>query len=368
MVFFEVVEGSTRLLVPREDKLSKKNPVFYNPVMELNRDLSVVLCRILEPKSFCDLLAGSGARGVRVAKEAGVEVTLNDMNPRAVELIKKNASLNKVKVSVESMDALALLGGGRFDFIDVDPFGPPVRFVESALQALTGRGFLGVCATDTSALCGSYPRACVRKYDALSLRTDFYSEAGLRILLGFIARSALRNELGVRFLFSHSTMHYMRTYLQVDTRNSAVRETGKKVSFMQYCRKCLDRRYRSLNELEAECSCGGELSTFGPLWNGVYADKELCGMMKETLGSGEFNSKAQSARLIETVSAEQDETTPFFDMHKLCSKLGKPVPKMDSLQRTLESRGFKFRRTHFSDVGFRTDAEAKEVNCILSSL
>ena len=36
----EIIEGRTRLLVPLEGELTKKDPVFYNPLMELNRDIS----------------------------------------------------------------------------------------------------------------------------------------------------------------------------------------------------------------------------------------------------------------------------------------------------------------------------------------
>ena len=367
MAFVEVSEGSTRLLVPREDKLSKKNPVFYNPVMELNRDFSVALSMILQPESFCDLLAGSGARGIRVAREAGVDVTLNDLNPKAVELIRRNAQENGVRVRVENKDARKLLSEQSFGFIDVDPFGPPVGFVDSALQALAGRGFLGVCATDTSALCGSYPKACLRKYDALSLRTDFYAESGLRILLGFLARSALRHGMGMKVLFSHSTLHYIRAYVQVDGKNSALRDTLNSVSFIQYCPKCLARYYRSLRELEAECECGGKPSNFGPLWKGAFADQRICRQLSETLDSGKFNTKKEGMRLASLISLEQDVLTPFYNLHKLSSRQRKPVPKTESFSEKLSSSGFKFARTHFSDVGFRTDAGTKEINYVLSS-
>ena len=37
----EVVEGAARILVPRVDRPTSRSPVFYNPVMSLNRDVAV---------------------------------------------------------------------------------------------------------------------------------------------------------------------------------------------------------------------------------------------------------------------------------------------------------------------------------------
>ena len=76
-------------------------------------------------------------------------------------------------------------------------------------------GILGITATDTSALCGSSPKACQKKYDSLPLRTDYYNELGLRILIGHIARIAMKHEKGITPLFSHCTRHYLKTYVQV---------------------------------------------------------------------------------------------------------------------------------------------------------
>jgi len=238
-----LVEGSTRLKVPLGGGVSKDEEVFYNPHMRMNRDLTVALCRVLKPKSFIDVMAGSGARGVRVAKEAGVDVTLNDLNPKAVQLIRENAELNGVNVTVESKDARAVLVGQRFGYFDLDPFGPPVAYVDSVLSSARWGNIFGLCATDTSALCGSYPKACMRKYDAVPLRCDCYDELGLRILIGFIARSALRHEIGVEPLFCHSTRHYMRVQVRLGSRHQA---TMKEPGHLQYCCKCLWSGYRDL--------------------------------------------------------------------------------------------------------------------------
>jgi len=151
-----------------------------------------------------------------MANEAGVEVFANDLNGDACGLIRRNAALNGVEVEVSNSGANCVLAERRFDYIDVDPFGPPVRFIDSAVRAVNHGGVLGVTATDTSALCGSSPGACQKKYDALPLRSDCYNELGLRILVGHIARVAMRHEKGITPLFSHCTRHYFRTYVRVN--------------------------------------------------------------------------------------------------------------------------------------------------------
>ena len=71
----EIVEGSTRLLVPKEslsEKVPPKEPAFFNPRARVSRDFSIIsysafLKNFRGPKIFLDSLAGIGARSIRVA-------------------------------------------------------------------------------------------------------------------------------------------------------------------------------------------------------------------------------------------------------------------------------------------------------------
>ena len=51
----EIVEGETKLLVPVNERLLKRNVVFYNPLMEMGRDISVGIARVLKLGNFCDV-------------------------------------------------------------------------------------------------------------------------------------------------------------------------------------------------------------------------------------------------------------------------------------------------------------------------
>ncbi|ODS38087.1 MAG: tRNA (guanine(10)-N(2))-dimethyltransferase [Candidatus Altiarchaeales archaeon WOR_SM1_86-2] len=364
-----VTEGETKLMVPVEEKLSRKSTVFFNPKMELSRDISVAVAGLLKPHRVCDALAGCGARGIRMLNECGygMDMTINDINPYAYKLIKKNAALNlKEKVTITNLDSNVLLGvdyehgAERYDYVDIDPFGTPVRFIEPALRALNNNAILAVTATDTAPLCGTYPKACRRKYDAVSLKTDYYDESGLRILIAYLARLATKYNIGVTPLFSHSTLHYFRTYLQIHKirSNRYVNEAIENVKYIQHCFNCFRREFRDLDELESFCECGEKYKTAGPLWAGDFADAKFCDKLGEKL-----SEKKEAIKLVELINLETDPgiRIPYYDVHKICKSSGISIPTMDKIMETLKENGFKAARTHFSGVGLRTDAPADKL-------
>ncbi|MFC2153884.1 tRNA (guanine(10)-N(2))-dimethyltransferase [Candidatus Altiarchaeota archaeon] len=362
-----VVEGKTRLKVPVVDSISKSNVVFYNPVMSFDRDINVAVARLVKPETYADILAGSGARGIRVAKEVGAHVFLNDLNPSGVKLIEKNLKLNEVVGDVSCLDANRFLNEReeRFEWVDVDPFGTPSPFVDSALRSVKNGGVLAVTATDTSALCGTYPRACRRKYDSLSLRTDYYNELGLRILIGFVARQATKHDLGISVLLSYSHRHFFRAYLKVFLGNRAVKDTLKNVSHISHCFGCLERRYGKLDDLGVDCNCGQESNSAGPLWRGAFADPKFCSKIVSELNCLDFSSLSRYVKMVSQVGEEQNVAKPYMNIHKFFSKRGASSKRMDEVFNLLESNGFSVSRTHFSGVGLRTDASISDLDTVL---
>lgn len=272
--------------------------------------------------------------------------------------MRENASLNGVSVSISNDNCNHFLSDKKFDFVDIDPFGPPVRYLDSAVRAMPKKGFLGVAATDTSVLCGTYPRACRRKYDAVSLRTDYYDELGLRILLGFIARNAVRYEYGIRVLFSHSTRHYFRAYVELSRGRAFAVPTQDDIVFLQHCFACMERTYVKLGDIRELCSCGARLSTAGPLWSGSFADKDFCNRLAGELESGVFKTKREAVALVNVVREEQQAKKPYFNLHRMCELNGVPAPRMEKVFKDLFQAGFMAVRTHFEPVGVRTDAPA----------
>lgn len=107
--------------------------MFYNPVQEFNRDISVAVIReyikvvneelVAKGKPERDItileaLAATGLRSVRYLKEIDrvEKLVCNDWDPVAVELIKKNMAHNGVaedKYESFAMDAIDLLNQMR---------------------------------------------------------------------------------------------------------------------------------------------------------------------------------------------------------------------------------------------------------------
>ncbi|MBO7209694.1 MAG: tRNA (guanine(10)-N(2))-dimethyltransferase, partial [Methanobrevibacter sp.] len=183
-----IEEGKVQIKFPDFDKVSSDAPVFYNPRMEFNRDNSILALQAYQREvdreiNICDLFGGSGIRGIRYKKEIdGVgDVSINDISPLANEFTRINAELNDVEVEIDQREANNELRSnmGRFDVIDIDPFGTPSPFVDSAGYNLKRDSLLCLTATDTSCLCGTYEEPCIRKYNAQPYKSEYCHENGI---------------------------------------------------------------------------------------------------------------------------------------------------------------------------------------------
>ena len=66
-----IQEGKAIIRIKKADKISKEMEVFYNPVMKLNRDISILLLNSIDNNNMQIALplTGSGIRGLRFLKE-----------------------------------------------------------------------------------------------------------------------------------------------------------------------------------------------------------------------------------------------------------------------------------------------------------
>lgn len=103
----------------------------------------------------------------------------------------------------------------QFDVIDLDPYGCPSRFLDSAVQAVKDGGMLFVTATDMAVLAGNSPETCYNKYGAVSLRTKSCHEVALRILLQCIDSHANRYGRYIEPILSVSADFYIRVFVKV---------------------------------------------------------------------------------------------------------------------------------------------------------
>jgi tRNA (guanine26-N2/guanine27-N2)-dimethyltransferase len=382
----QVQEGKARLWIPkRGDVLPSKLPVFFNPVMELNRDVAVLALQTFQGMSerdvdVCEPLAGCGVRGVRFAVEVeGVRyVWLNDINEKAAELARLNAKKNSVKelVSVENLDANLFLSQyaaprRRFDYVDVDPFGSPAPYLESAIRAVRNGGLIALTATDMAPLCGVHPRACVRKYGGRPLRTEYCHELAVRLLAGSLATVSARHDVGVRMVFCHSTDHYIRVYAMANYGAQKADDSIKEMGYVQHCFNCFHRETIKglFTPLKQKCpQCHNKLNTAGPLWLGKIFNKGFIQKMQIELSNKKLKQERRTGKLLFLAENEADSPATYYVIDKVCDKFGLPAPSTESIIKKLEKANYAATQTHFHKRGIRTNAPAETVKEIISGV
>lgn len=374
-------EGKVTIKIPKFEKVTAKAPVFYNPAMELNRDLSVAALTVFSESldhdiSVCDAFGGTGIRGIRYAKEIpGVEKAfVNDLNPTAVEFARENVEKNNVpNVSVCREDANMILRKckGKFDVADIDPFGTPSPYLDSAAAGLKAGGMICVTATDTSALCGTYTEPCIRKYGAVPLKTEYCHENGLRILAGFVSRTFSKYKKYVQIKFSHSTEHYMRVYATIGKGAANTDASLRNLGYIAHCKECLNRIIiKGLAPAIPEyCPvCGGKLTIGGPLWCGSMNDPEFIEEMARKVQELILNTKDKALKLLNISLEEANAPVSYFEIHKVCKNLKTSAPPILDVMKQLEKGEYFVSRTHFSPTSIKTDADIVELKKIILSL
>ncbi|MEA1904435.1 MAG: tRNA (guanine(10)-N(2))-dimethyltransferase [Candidatus Hadarchaeota archaeon] len=380
-----ITEGDTELEVPELRKF-RTSPheyvpsltrVFFNPLMEISRDIAVFAAQVMADDTsglrVCDPLAGVGARALRYAKEvSGVnKVVANDRSSEAAELIRRNVKLNGLSnVEAREEDANKLLSSyrPRFHLIDLDPFGSPAPFVEAACSVLARNGMLALTATDTAPLCGAYPKACVRKYGAQPLRTEYCHELGLRILIGFCQRTAAKHDLALTPLLGYSAGRYFRAYLHADRGAKRTDRVLSEQGFISHCNSCGNRVVSEgvITELPSRCGCGSKFSHAGPMWIGRLVGKNFVGRLLADLARRNFKLRHRALELLNRCLEEADGPPAFHDLHKVAERASMSPPKLDNILSELRARGYFASRTHFSSTGFRTDAQSSLLTRLLS--
>jgi tRNA (guanine26-N2/guanine27-N2)-dimethyltransferase len=376
-------EGKARIWVPKREKaLPSRLPVFYNPVMELNRDFAVLALQTFQRLAgrevdVCEPLAGCGVRGIRLALEIeGIkQVFLNDINEKATQLMRKNAEGNGVKklVNVDNLDANLFLSQyaaprKRFDYVDVDPFGSPVPYLDSAVRAVRDGGLIALTATDMAPLCGVHPRACVRKYGGKPLRTEYCHELAVRLLAGSLATTAARHDIGIRTVFCHSTDHYIRVYAVVGYGAQKADSCLKEMGYVLHCFNCFHRETIKglFSPLAHECQkCHGKLNTAGPLWLGKIFDKGFITKMQKELPKKKMKQEKRISKLLFLTENEADAPATYYVIDKICDKYGLPAPSTENVIKQLEKAGYTAIPTHFHTRGIKTNMPAKIIKEII---
>ncbi len=360
-------EGAVRFYA--ENKQVRKSEVFYNPNRQFDRSLNVLFVRCSGKKKLkgLELFSGSGVRGLRLCTETEkfASFVFNDI--KSIDTLEKNITLNGknlrgIRLDIKSQDAKRFVSAEKYDYIDIDPFGSPAPYLNTAFTLIKKGGFIGLSATDTAALFGSAQKACMRKYGSLSLKTPYSNEIGIRILIKKVEEVANSFNFSVKPLFFDFNGNFLRLYFLVERINN-----GHNLGFIYQCSKCPNRS----TEKSLKCGyCGSKMVKAGGLWLDPMFDKLFVRNMYRTAMhesgvdlefNGENTMKIYRLNIVrgknkKRISADdsitdylkklmkEKETVTYYTTDELASYLKTPEKSIREFEdkTVLSSKGFRW--------------------------
>lgn len=291
----------------------RTGPGFLNPAMAPARTRSVMLlndalehgwlARTDQSIRILDALCATGVRVRRWRNEIPshlqkrLRITANDLDDYALDWAKASHATHPPSQDVQhrpeddrygnsytqnfenglnfrQVDArIAMIETGH-QWIDLDPFGSPVQFLDSALQGLSRIGVLEITATDTAALTGSSSSSQARRYGAKGIVDVYAHDDAVRLLLATVATAAARLDKAITPLLALFDGHHVRISCLVKTSREQASEIGENIGWRV---REDDVPYRFVRHPTPEQVKRGS----GPLWIGPLWDKKIASRMTE---------------------------------------------------------------------------------------
>ncbi|XP_064213539.1 tRNA (guanine(26)-N(2))-dimethyltransferase [Tribolium castaneum] len=385
-------------------KIKTLGSVFYNPVQEFNRDLSIVVLNTFAKDykgdfqtvweaghkyddgiSILEALSATGLRSIRYAKEVkGVkEIIANDISIKAVEDIERNICDNGVEdlVVASHDDATMLMYKNRkerrFDAIDLDPYGCPSIFLDSAVQTIKEGGLLLVTATDMAVLAGNSPETCYSKYGAISLRMKACHEMALRILLQCIEAHANRYGRYIAPLLSLSADFYVRVFVRVFTSPKKCKQTLSKLSMVHHCTGCGSYVLQPLGVIKTNektkqmkyglptrgfpniCEhCDHPFHVGGPVWNAPLHSPEFLAKLLTEIPENLATFKRIQG-VLSVINEELVDAPLYYTLEQLSGTLHVETPSMGAIRSAILNAGFQVSYTHMNKTSIKTNAPSE---------
>ncbi|KAJ4886338.1 putative tRNA (guanine(26)-N(2))-dimethyltransferase 2 [Raphanus sativus] len=343
--------------------------------------------RELQPPKVLEALSASGLRALRYAREIeGIgQVVALDNDLASVEAcqrnIKFNGSLAISKVESHHTDARVhmLTHPNEFDVVDLDPYGSPSIFLDSAIQSVADGGLLMCTATDMAVLCGGNGEVCYSKYGSYPLRGKYCHEMALRILLASIESHANRYKRYIVPVLSVQIDFYVRVFVRVYTSASAMKNTPLKLSYVYQCIGCdsfhLQPVGRSLPKnnsvrylpaigpvVTQECNhCGKKYNMGGPIWSAPIHDQEWVTSILNSVKSMKDRYPAYErifafSRINREKERELLDVPLFLSLHNLCATLKCISPSAAMFRSAVINANYRISGTHVNPLGMKTDA------------
>ena len=288
---------------------AKSGTGFMNPAMAPARTRSVLLLQdALEhgwingdrPIRALDALCATGIRVRRWRNEINpqhqhrLHITANDLDKNALDWALSSMEydmdidsaspiddeqiqpefIEKNGIKFQHYDARMAMVQGSFQWIDVDPFGSPITFIDGALQALGRVGILEVTATDTAALTGSSATSGMRRYGHKGIVDLYAHDDAVRVLLGTIATRAAQLDRAIEPILALFDGHHVRVSVRV---RKSKQGADRNRELMGWRVRTEGKPYRFTNHPTSE-----ELEyASGPMWIGPLWNEEICSRLTE---------------------------------------------------------------------------------------
>lgn len=332
-------------------------------------------------------LAASGLRSVRFALEVpGLKsITANDYSAKAAALIARNAQHNNVThiLQASQRDASMVMYEARgrkerYDVIDLDPYGSPSPFLDSAVQAVSEGGLLCITCTDMAVMAGNSGETCYSKYGSVSIKSKYCHEMALRIILHSLDQRAAVYQRFIEPLLSVSVDFYIRVFVRVKTGQVVVKNSASKQALVYNCVGCgafhLQRMGKRINQgkhmkysaatgppVGPNCEhCGQRHQLGGPAWAEPLHDINF---VQKVLGavSGNptrFRTSKRIEGMLSMVTEELQDVPLYYTLDHLSSTVHSSTPPMMQFRSALLHAGYRVSFSHACKNAVKTDAPA----------
>ncbi|KAG9159810.1 hypothetical protein Leryth_007817 [Lithospermum erythrorhizon] len=340
--------------------------------------------RELKQPRVLEALSASGLRALRYAREVeGIgQVVALDNDLASVEACRRNIKFNGSvacsKVESHHTDARVYMMTHPKDFevVDLDPYGSPSVFLDSAVQSVADGGILMCTATDMAVLCGGNGEVCYSKYGSYPLRGKYCHEMALRILLASIESHANRYKRYIVPVLSVQMDFYVRVFVRIYTSASAMKNTPLKLSYVYQCTGCDSFHLQSLGRtvsknnsvrylpgfgpsVPLDCTdCGKKFNMGGPIWSAPIHDQEwVTSMLADVkLMKDRYPAYNRISAILTTISEELPDVPLFLSLHNLSGTLKCTSPSAVIFRSAVINAGYRISGTHVNPLGLKTDA------------
>jgi tRNA (guanine26-N2/guanine27-N2)-dimethyltransferase len=393
--------------------IHKEGEVFYNPLQEFNRDISIVaikqFIKLLKSEkgtlkrnvhrisaddgiNILEGLSATGLRSIRYFKEIeGIKsILVNDLCEDAYQNIKTNLEYNDIdltKCIPSHADCRKLLyehsfnHDSRFHVIDIDPYGTASMFMDSAVQAIDNGGMLCITCTDSAILCGSYKMQAFGHYQSMPVNGEHCHEFALRMILKELNAHALRNKRAIEPLLSLSIDFYFRVFVRVHDNAYQSQTAFAKVGNAYQCSGCSSFWTQPVGEITKNekgnetfkqttnlpvsntCPhCGSNVKLGGPIWLGPLHSKPFVNeILKDIEEQEELYKTHKRIKGLLTICQEELDDPLFYSLATLSKDTKLPTPSIPQFHSALITAGYKVSGCHVESNAAKTNAKPEVI-------